>query len=189
MIVNYFGQNCFRLQSGEKSILIDPINNRLKGDIILKTIIPTNLPLPLLNNEIVFAGEYDIQDIEIYGFQLEKESTEKFIKTVFKIIWEDIKFVFLGPLAEMPDGDFLDDIEEPDILFIPSSGKPFIKVEDAVKLIKTLEPKIIIPSFIDDGSKEFFKNLSQKPQQEEKFVFKKKDILNKNKEVVFLKSL
>lgn len=189
MIISYFGQNCFRIQSGEKNILIDPINNKLKGDIILKTIVPANLILPLPQNEIAFAGEYDISNIEIYGFQLEKESTEKFIKTIFKVVWEDTKFVFLGPLSQIPEGDFLDEIEEPDILFIPSSGKPFIKAEEAFKLIKTLEPKIIIPSFVNNESKEFFKNFSQKLDPQEKFVFKKKDILNKNKEIILLKSL
>ncbi|MGB9608773.1 MAG: MBL fold metallo-hydrolase [Minisyncoccia bacterium] len=189
MIINYFGQNCFRLQSGEKSILVDPINNRLKADIILRTIIPSNLSLPLPPNEIVFAGEYDISGIEIYGFQVDQESTEKFIKTIFEIIWEEIKLVFLGPISNLPEGDFLDDISEPDILFIPSSGKPLIKPEEAVKLIKTLEPKIIIPTFADSEPKEFFKILGQKPELQEKFVFKKKDILNKTKEIVFLKTL
>jgi L-ascorbate metabolism protein UlaG (beta-lactamase superfamily) len=189
MIINYFGQNCFRLQSGDKSILTDPINNRLKADIVLRTIIPSNLTLPLLPNEIGFAGEYDINNIEIYGFQVEKESTEKFIKTIFSVLWEDIKFVFLGPIAQIPEGDFLDDISEPDILFIPASGKPFIKPEEAIKLIKILEPKIIIPSFIEAEPKEFFKILGQKPSAEEKFVFKKKDIVNKAKELIFLKQL
>lgn len=189
MIINYFGQNCFRLQSGEKSILTDPVNNRLKADIILRTIIPSNLTLPLPANEISFAGEYDINNIEIYGFQIEKESTEKFIKTTFLVLWEDIKFVFLGPIAEFPEGDFLDDISEPDVLFIPASGKPFINPEEAQKLIKILEPKIIIPAFIENEPKEFFKILGQKPNPEEKFVFKKKDILNKTKEIVFLKQI
>jgi hypothetical protein len=35
MVVNYFGNGCFRLQSGETSILLDPENNRLKADIFI----------------------------------------------------------------------------------------------------------------------------------------------------------
>jgi L-ascorbate metabolism protein UlaG (beta-lactamase superfamily) len=188
MIVNYFGQGCFRLQSGEKSILVDPINNRLKSDIILRTISPVNLALPLPPNEFAFAGEYDVSSIEIYGFQLEKESTDKFIKTIFLVNWEDMRFVFLGPIASYPEGDFLDDISEPDVLFIPASGKPFFKPEDAQKLIKNLEPKIVVPSFISEEPKEFFKLIGQKPQKQEKFVFKKKDIENKSKETIFLEA-
>jgi len=188
MIINYFGQGCFRLQSGEKSVLVDPINNRLKADIILRTISPVNLALPLPQNEFAFAGEYDISGIEIYGFQVEKESTDKFIKTIFLVNWEGIRFVFLGPIASQPEGEFLDDISEPDVLFIPASGKPFLKPEDAQKLIKNLEPKIIIPSFISEEPKEFLKLIGQKPQKQEKFVFKKKDIENKSKEVIILEA-
>jgi L-ascorbate metabolism protein UlaG (beta-lactamase superfamily) len=188
MIVNYFGQGCFKLQSGEKSILIDPINNRLKADIILRTISPVNLAMPLSQNEFAFAGEYDISGIEIYGFQVEKESTDKFIKTIFLVNWEGIRFVFLGPISTQPEGEFLDDISEPDVLFIPASGKPFLKPEDAQKLIKNLEPKIIIPSFISEEPKEFLKLIGQKPQKQEKFVFKKKDVENKSKEVIILEA-
>jgi len=188
MIINYFGQGCFKLQSGEKSVLVDPINNRLKADIILRTISPVNLALPLPQNESAFAGEYDISGIEIYGFQVEKESTDKFIKTIFLVNWEGIRFVFLGPISTQPEGEFLDDISEPDILFIPASGKPFLKPEDAQKLIKNLEPKIIIPSFISEEPKEFLKLIGQKPQKQEKFVFKKKDIENKSKEVIILEA-
>jgi len=41
MVINYFGNGCFRLQSGETSILVNPENNRLKADIILKTLTGT----------------------------------------------------------------------------------------------------------------------------------------------------
>jgi len=110
MIINYFGQGCFKLQSGEKSILVDPINNGLKADIILRTISPTNLVLPLPQNEFAFAGEYDISGIEIYGFQIEKESTDKFIKTIFLVNWEKMLFVFLGLIANLIEGDFFNSV-------------------------------------------------------------------------------
>lgn len=188
MIINYFGQNCFRLQSGEKSILVDPISQRLKADIVLRTIIPTNFSLSLPPNEFAFAGEYEAGGIEIYGFQVESESTDKFVKTIFMVFWEDIKFVFLGPISKILEEDFIDEISAPDVLFIPASGKPFIREEEGVKLIKILEPRIIIPSFFEREPKEFFKLLSQKPQAQEKFVFKKKDIISKTKELVFLEA-
>lgn len=188
MIINYFGQNCFRLQSGEKSVLFDPINNRLKADIILRTIAPTNLVLPLPPNEIAFAGEYEIFGIDIFGFQVDNESTNKFIKTIFEIFWDDLKIVNLGPIADIPQGEFLDDISGPDILFLPIGEKQLLKPEIAAKIVKTLEPKIIIPSFVDGNTKEFLKILGQKVESQEKFVFKKKDIENKVKEVVLLRA-
>jgi L-ascorbate metabolism protein UlaG (beta-lactamase superfamily) len=89
----------------------------------------------------------------------------------------------------MPEGDFLDDISNPDVLFLPVGEKPVLKPEEAVKIVKKLEPKIIIPSFVHENTKEFLKILGQKRDPEEKFVFKKKDIENKVKEVVLLKAI
>lgn len=187
MIINYFGQNCFRVQSGEKTILIDPLNNRLKANFILRTIIPTNIVLSQESTTFIFAGEYEVGGINVCGF--EAESTDKFIKTIFKIEWEDTSFVFLGPISKSPTSEFLEEITQTDILFIPASGKPFLKEEEAVKLIKIIEPKIIIPAFIDNKEpKEFFKFLGQKPKLEEKLVFRKKDILSKTKEIVWLEA-
>ena len=39
MVINYFGNGCFRLQSGETSVLVNPDNNRLKADVTLKTLV------------------------------------------------------------------------------------------------------------------------------------------------------
>ncbi len=190
MIINYFGENCFKLQSGDKTILFDPISNRLKADIVLRTIISSNLVLPLQQNEFAFSGEYEVSGIEIYGYEVEQESTDKFIKTIFQVFWDELNIVNLGPISEIPQGDFLDDITSPDVLFIPAGQKPLLKPENAAKLVKTLEPKIIIPSFTDGNTKEFLKILGIKNiEEQEKFVFKKKDIADKLNEVVLLKKL
>src|ERR1700722_12940684 len=99
MVINFFGNGCFRLQSGETSILLNPENNRLKADVILKTIAPTETELLTEVEEsptISFPGEYEVKGIEIVGFPIGNESTEKFLKTAYSIIWEEMKFVFLG---------------------------------------------------------------------------------------------
>ena len=43
MVINYFGNGCFRLQSGETSVLVNPENNRLKADVTLKTLTATEV--------------------------------------------------------------------------------------------------------------------------------------------------
>ena len=72
MIVNYFGDGCFRLQSGELSLLVNPTNNRLKADVVLKTLAAPD-GVPLSGAEIAFPGEYEIKGIEIHGLPMEKE--------------------------------------------------------------------------------------------------------------------
>jgi L-ascorbate metabolism protein UlaG (beta-lactamase superfamily) len=186
MIINYFGDGCFRLQSGDTTVLVNPINNRLKGDVVIKTLTLTDSSAPE-QEEVSFPGEYEFKNIEIRGWSIANESTEKFLKTVYAITWEDIRCVFLGHLSKPLHEDFLDEIGEPDILFIPTGDSHFIDSADATKLIKQIEPSVIVPAFYKNAN-DLLKALGQKPSSQEKFVFKKKDLTGMKSEVVLIES-
>jgi L-ascorbate metabolism protein UlaG (beta-lactamase superfamily) len=185
MVIQYLGEECFRLQSGETSILVNPTNNRLKADVVLKTLSASDA-LPEAG-EIIFGGEYEIKGIEIRGWGVEAESTEKFVKTVYAVEWEDMRFAFLGHLSKPLDADIVEGIGEPDILFVPTGDTHFLNPEDAAKLVKQLEPAIIIPSFRKDA-KEFLKAMGEKGEPMEKLVLKKKDLVDKKSQVVVLEA-
>lgn len=186
MVVNYFGDGCFRLQSGDTSLLIDPNNNRLKADVVLKTLTSTDISAVAVN-EVAFPGEYEIKDIQIQGWPVPKESTEKFVKTVYLVSWEDMNFVFLGHLSNGLEPEILEEFGESDILFAPVGGGHFLSAEAAAKLAKKLEPSAVIPSFSKNPN-EFLKAIGQKAEPQEKFVFKKKDLDGLKTKAVILKS-
>lgn len=85
MIITFYGEGCFKIQSGDITILTDPLDDktgltapRFKSDIILKTLTP--LPFPrssILNSQFSISGpgEYNIKDVNITGFALPKESS------------------------------------------------------------------------------------------------------------------
>jgi L-ascorbate metabolism protein UlaG (beta-lactamase superfamily) len=190
MIVNYFGKNCFRLQSGEISLLIDSDNGRLKADATLKTLVSTDpevlaqeLPIESL---ISFPGEYEVKGMEITGFGIPGESTEKFLKTAYVVHWEDMKFVFLGHLSHPIDATLMEEFAEPDVLFIPIDGGHFLEPDVAAKIAKQLEARIVIPSFSKNPD-EFLKALGKKADPIDKFVFKQKDIATDKDRPVILK--
>jgi L-ascorbate metabolism protein UlaG (beta-lactamase superfamily) len=182
MIVTYFGNGCFRLQSGEVSLLTNPSSNRLKADVVLRTIVAPNVEAP--PEEIVFPGEYEAKNIEVRGWSIPKESTEKYLKTIYLVSWEDMRFVLLGHLSGMPPDDVIEEISEPDVLFVPT-GEHLLSGTDAAKLIKKLEPAVVIPSFFKNPN-EFLKALGQKGEQMEKFVFRKKEIAGAKGRIVVL---
>jgi L-ascorbate metabolism protein UlaG (beta-lactamase superfamily) len=192
MVVNYFGNGCFRLQSGETSILLDPENNRLKADVILRTIVATETEVDKLSADVAgtttisFPGEYEIKGIEIVGFSVVAESTEKFLKTAYAVTWEDMKFVFLGHLSAPIDATLVEEFAEPDVLILPVGGGHFLEPNVAAKLAKQLEAKIVIPSFYKNPD-EFLKALGKKTETAEKFVFKQKDIAGDKDRPVVLK--
>lgn len=197
MIINFYGEGCFKIQDGDLVILTDPFDNktglsapRFKADIILKTL--TQFPIVnsqqiTFNSQLISGpGEYNIKNIDIVGFALSKEFAENFLKTVYLIKAENVNLCFLGHISEMPEPAILERIEEVDILFIPAGGKPFIDQKSAVKLIKQIEPKIIIPTFYKipdlkrkaDNLQIFIDEFNHKDKIEpqEKLTIKKKDL-------------
>ena len=125
MVINYFGNGCFRLQSGDTSVLVNPENNRLKADVTLKTLTATEADAAVEpTDEIVFSfpGEYEEKEIEILGFPVAEESTDKFLKTTYAIFWEGMKFVFLGHLSKPMDATLMEEFSEPDV-FTPNSRR------------------------------------------------------------------
>lgn len=193
MIVTYFGNDCFRLQSGEVSLLTDPENNRLKADVTLKTLTPTagdsNPPSEAAAKEgemlITFPGQYESKEIEIEGFPIAEESTEKFLKTAYRVSWEGMKFVFLGHLSRPIDATLMEEFSEPDVLFLPIGGGHFLEPEVAAKIAKQLEARVVIPSFAKNPDA-FLKALGKKAETMEKFVFKQKDIATDKGRVIVL---
>ena len=177
MVINYFGGGCFRLQSGETSVLLDPQNNRLKADAVLRTLVAPENPSEDDASAVAisFPGEYEVKGVEITGFAVPAESTEKFLKTAYAMRFEGMKFVFLGHLSRPLDAGLMEEFSDPDVLFLPTDGEHFLEPEVAAKIAKQLEAKIVIPSFYKNADS-FLKALGKKGEAIEKFVFKQKDI-------------
>ncbi len=189
MIVAYFGNGCFRLQSGDTVVLVDPENNRLKADITLKTLTSTareTIAEELSAGAIAFPGEYETKGIMISGFPVAEESTEKFLKTAYVVAWDDMKFVFLGHLSRPLNATLMEEFFEADVLFLPVGGGHYLEPEVAAKMVKQLEAKIVVPCFAKNHD-DFLKALGKKTDSVEKFVFKQKDIAGDKGRPVIIK--
>ncbi len=185
VIITYFGEQCFRVESGSTSILVDPTSNRLKADITLRTSAAPDV-LPAEQTDIVFPGEYEIGGIEIRGFQVAGESDAKILRTIYEIIWEGIRLVFPGALKEAIPAEIIDQFGETDVLFVPTGGE-YLSPEAAVSLVKKIDPKFIIPFGAKAGG-EFLKKIGQSAETQEKLVFKKKELEEIEQKVVLLSS-
>lgn len=190
MVINYRGQNCFDIQNGKISLLINPPNNRLKADIILRTKsgFKQEELKNLADNEFAFPGEYEIKEVCFRGFPIplsEKKDNE--IKTVFLVEWEDYKLAFLGQISSSLTPDVIEEIYKVDILFLPV-GDGYLTPDIAKQIIKQVEPKIIIPEIFSDGEK-FLKLMEKKSEPQDKLTIKKKNIENFKNEVIILNPL
>lgn len=173
MIVQYLGNGSFRLQSGDTSLVVNPANNRFKADATLRTLMLTGEPV--LPDEISFPGEYEVKGIEVQGWPLKDESSAKVVKSVFLVTWEETKFLFLGHISKPLPAEILEEAGEPDLVFVPTGDDHFINPDDAAKLIKRLEPKIVIPAFYKNANA-LAKAMGGSTETMEKFVFRRKDL-------------
>jgi len=207
MTINWYGEGCFKIQEGDVVIMVDPVESstglsapRFKSDIVIKTIMPgltpdTKKPIGGTDGEsnvVGGPGEYEIKNISILGWALTKDSSEGFLKSVYRIKTDDLTIGLLGHLSDFNEPEILEELGSIDILIIPGGGKPFIDQAAAAKLIRQIEPKIVIPSFIKTpglkrsaaDESDLLKELGQKAEPVEKLSIKKKDLSDKMSVVV-----
>jgi L-ascorbate metabolism protein UlaG (beta-lactamase superfamily) len=206
MVINWYGEGCFKIQMGDFTLVTDSFDSKLglnpargKFDVSLKTI--SSWPIKEDEGErdnavLIGAGEYEIKGFEIKGISLRKQSSDNFFKTIYLVKIEDITLCFLGHISDYPDEDVLEELKSIDILFVPAGGDPFIKQELAAKLVKQINPEIVIPTFFKvpglkrktADTKDFADDLGIKPEQQDKLTIKKKDLIgSKSTRLVQLK--
>ena len=193
MIITYQGNNYFKIQSGESAILIDPENQRsFRGtQIIVNTVRPALTEEATGGAEgekpfwIEHQGEYEIQGVRVQGWTSGNEGDKK-VTTSYRILFDEMTIVVLGHLEnELPQA-LISELADADIAIVPAGGKPYLAQSAVAKLVRQLEPGIVIPALFKD-IKPFLKELDQTDvKEEEKLVIKKKDITPKHMQVRWL---
>lgn len=211
MIITWYGQACFKIQSGELVIVIDPFSKeigltppRFRADLVAITHqhydhanAESLAGEPFLING---PGEYETKGVYVHGISTFHDTTqgqERGTNTLYKIEVEDLKILHMGDFGENAiRQETLEQIGEVDILMVPVGGKYTIDAELAAKTVKQIEPRFVIPMHYKipglklslDGVESFLKEMgAAKTQAQEKFTVKKKDAAGEEKtEVIVL---
>jgi L-ascorbate metabolism protein UlaG (beta-lactamase superfamily) len=208
MIITYQGVEFFKVQFGDTILAFNPISKESKfkptrffADVAL---ISTNHPdfngLENLSyngkDPLVISGpgEYETKGVFIKGFQSKSNYAGKErINTIYIVVLEGMTLCFLGALSdEKLSPEFLEAIEDIDILFLPIGDDGVLDASKANKLAVTLEPRIIIPMHygdvgIDNALKKFLKEAGEEAVKPiDKLTIRKKDLEGKEGEVVIL---
>lgn len=213
MIITWYGQSCFKIQSGELTVAIDPFSKeigltppRFRADIVLIThshFDHNNIDsIPEGGLVISGPGEYEVKGVYVQGIETFHDSLkgkERGMNTVYAVDIEDLRVVHMGDFGEgeMRE-DTLESVGGVDILMVPVGGKYTIDGKTAAKVVKQLEPRFVIPMHYKipglkvglDTSETFLKEMgAAKNEAMEKFVVKKKDVGEDEKtEVIILKT-
>lgn len=158
MEIQYYGANCVRLTTKRASVLID---DNL-ADVGLKTIAKSG-DIALFTTDhtqpkevkmvIDQPGEYEVSDTSFQGIAARAHMDEEAQKnaTIFKIIGADIRVAAVGHIHPDLTDEQLESLGTVDVLIIPVGGSGYtLDPIGALKVIKKIEPRIIIPTHYAD---------------------------------------
>lgn len=159
MEICWFGQSCFEIKSDVGTIITDPYSDKigfilpqLSADIltISHDHYDHNAKAKVNAKKIIASpGEYEAGKVKILGILSDHDNSngaERGKNIIFRFLLEEISILHLGDFGAAKLTDIqLNEIGTIDILMIPVGGKYTIDVREAVDLIKSIDPKIIIP--------------------------------------------
>ncbi len=211
MIITHFNKQHFKVQFGDLTIAFNPVSkesefdvNKYGADIVLTTtdyedynggeLMSYGERTPFI---ISSPGEYEVNNIFIKGFgtfvdlplDSKKKEKAKYQNTSYVLEVDNMRLCFLGCLKEEFSTEQKEMIGDVDILFLPiTMNDDFISVYEANKLANKIEPKLIILKdytveslklFLGEAGKDI-KNI----EKIDKLTIKKKDIEDKQKEII-----
>ena len=210
MTITWFGHSCFRIESKDVSILVDPFSKdiglkppRIKDDVVLITHEHyDHNSLEGLNPEAFIIrnpGEYEKGGVAVYGilsYHDKSEGKERGLNTIYVIKAEDMNVCHLGDLGHKLTDEQVEAIGDIDILMIPVGGTYTIDHKEAVEVINQIEPKIIIPMHYKipglnsdiAGVDKFTKELGLAPEKIDKLKIAKKNLPTEEMKLIILEN-
>lgn len=210
MVITYYGAQFLKIQLGDLVLAVNPIagNAKTKTAKFGADVGLISLHAPIFNGHdaitygekqpfiIEGPGEYEVRGVAIKGIGLKTHyGDEEKINTIYVVTLEGMRLCFLGAIVSPDlDRETLESIDIVDLLFMPvgigNKGEyGALSPKDASKLSTTLEPKVVVPLYLsDEALKQFLKEegLGNGPAID-KLTLKKKDIEQKEGEVIILK--
>ncbi len=191
MELQYFGANCLRINTKKATIVVDDnlaevgLKSITKDDdISLKT--SPNIKVPAGRFLADMPGEYEISGVVIHGVAARGHMDEEGKQTavIYTLEADETKVAILGHIYPELSEDQLEQIGLVDIAVVPVGNSGYtLDGTGALKVIKKIEPKIVIPTHYADKAvkyevpqqelSEALKNLGMEPAETlPKFKFK-----------------
>ncbi len=163
MKISWLGHASFLIETSDKMIMTDPFNEEVgypiyEGEIDYVTVSHDHWDhnaVHLLKGEpqvIKTVGEHEVNEIQFQGIKSYHDPEAGKLRgenTIFKISAEGIDVVHLGDLGHLLTDEHLSSLGNVDILLIPVGGTFTVNAEEALTIVKQLNPKIVIPMHFD----------------------------------------
>ena len=161
MEINWLGKTCFRIKGKQTTIVTDPfladiaVNlSRTSADIVcLSYQKPEEAGEVKIGGEpyvIQGPGEYEVGGVLVIGvpsFQDESKGSMRGKNTIYALEIEELSICYLGKLGHMLTDEQIEVIGNVDILLLPVGGNVTINATQAARLVRNIEPNIVIPMY------------------------------------------
>ena len=158
MEIQYFGANCLRIATKRAVVVVDDNLKKLglksvtkPGDISLKT--TSHIDVESSDFMIDMPGEYEVAGVIIHGIgsrsHMDKEDQQNAV--IYTIQAGDVKTAVVGHIYPELSDEQVEQIGHVDVAIVPvgNSGYTMDGI-GALKVIKKIEPKVIIPTHYAD---------------------------------------
>lgn len=165
MDVQFYGANCVVISGKQTRLVVDDNLSELgaktvskDGDIVLLTGSHTGSPAKTSKLTIDQPGEYEVSGVSVYGIAARAHTDEEDRKTavMYKLMLDDTSVLITGHIYPELSDSQLEAIGMVDVMFVPVGGNGYtLDGVGALKLIKKIEPKLVVPTHFDDASLNF----------------------------------
>ncbi len=153
------GHSCFRIKGKEAVLFTDPFDPG-RGIALDKTsaqIVTVSHPHPGHSNAagvvggprvVKGPGEYEVAGVLITGistFHDDEQGAKRGKSTVYVIEMEGLRLCHLGDLGHGLSNQQIGEIGDVEVLMVPVGGGNTIDAAAAAQIVRTLEPRIVLP--------------------------------------------
>ncbi len=160
MDIQFYGANCLVFSTKGVRVVVDDTLADLGGKSILK---PGDIALytaahgdPRVETKLTIdqPGEFEVSDVSIYGIQARAHMDEEGRRTatMYKLHTKELNIFVPGHIYPELTDEQLEMIGMVDVMLITVGGNGYtLDPVGALKIIKKIEPKVIVPTHYDDG--------------------------------------
>lgn len=159
MEIIWFGYSCFRLKGKNTTVITDPYPPSLgytldKQAARIVTVSHNHTDhsyIEAVTGEprvITRSGEYEIGGVLIIGVPTFHDDEKGFARgknNVYAIEVDDVNICHLGDLGHPLTAKQIEDLGSIDVMLVPVGGGTTISAAQAAALVRSIEPKIVIP--------------------------------------------
>lgn len=160
MDIVYLGHSSLRLKGKTASLVTDPFDPDMVGSSFPKVAADVvtvshdhkdhsnTKSVKDVKRVVNGPGEYEINEVSIIGIQSfhdDKKGKLRGKNTIYVIEMDGLRIVHLGDLGHKLSEKIVEQIGDVDILMIPVGGEYTINASIAVEVVRSIEPKLVIP--------------------------------------------